>query len=46
MILVRGLKLLPDEALELLPERAAKKLRIPRAEIRSWTLVKRSLDAR
>ena len=46
MILVRGLKLLPDEALELLPERAAQKLRIPRSEIRSWTLVKRSLDAR
>ena len=46
MILVRNLKLRPDEALERLPKLAAKKLRIDPAEILDWKLVKRSLDAR
>ena len=46
MILVRNLKLRPDEPLECLPKLAAKKLRIEPAEIRDWKLVKRSLDAR
>ena len=46
MILVRNLKLRPDEPLERLPALAARKLRIALTEIRDWRLVKRSLDAR
>ena len=46
MILVRSLSLLPEEPLELLPSRAAEKLRCPESRILSWRLVKRSLDAR
>ena len=46
MILVRNLKLRPDEPLELLPALAAKKLRVDPAEIGAWKPVKRSLDAR
>ncbi len=46
MILIRNLKLRPDEPQERLPALAAKKLRIDPSEIRDWRLVKRSLDAR
>ncbi len=46
MILVRNLRLSPDEPLSLLRKRAAEKLRISESQIRRWTLKKRSLDAR
>lgn len=46
MILVRGLSLLPGESLSVLPQRAARKLRIPVEQILSWKLKRRSLDAR
>ena len=46
MILVRSLSLLPGDDLSLLPQLAAAKLRIPEDRILSWTLQKRSLDAR
>ncbi|MBQ9661569.1 MAG: hypothetical protein IJV40_00275 [Oscillospiraceae bacterium] len=46
MILIRNLKLAPDESLELLPERTAAKLHIGAEQITDWTLRKRSLDAR
>ncbi len=46
MILVRSLTLLPGESPELLPARAAEKLRCQESRILSWSLVKRSLDAR
>ena len=46
MILVRNLRLSPDEPLSLLKKRAAEKLRISESQIRRWTLKKRSLDAR
>ena len=46
MILVRNLTLLPGESLEMLPEKGAKKLRIPRREIRDVRIIRRSLDAR
>ncbi len=46
MILVRKLKLRPEEPLERLPALAAKKLHVSAAEITGWKPVKRSLDAR
>ena len=46
MILVRNLTFLPGESLEMLPEKGAKKLRIPRREIREVRIIRRSLDAR
>ena len=46
MILVRNLILLPGESLETLPKKGAKKLRIPRREIRDVRIIRRSLDAR
>ena len=46
MILVRNLTFLPGESLEMLPEKGAKKLRIPRREIRDVRIIRRSLDAR
>ena len=46
MILVRNLTLLPGEEFSRLPVLAARKLRIPPDQIRSWSLKKRSLDAR
>ena len=46
MILIRDLKLRPDEPQERLRELAAKKLRVPAGAILDWKLVKRSLDAR
>ena len=46
MILVRNLRLLPEEGFSRLPELAAAKLRIPPSRITSWALIKRSLDAR
>ena len=46
MILVRNLTFLPSESLETLPEKGAKKLRIPRREIRNVRIIRRSLDAR
>ncbi|MCR5088994.1 MAG: hypothetical protein K6C08_05710 [Oscillospiraceae bacterium] len=46
MILIRNLRLLPDEPLSKLPELAARKLRLSPKRILSWKLVRRSLDAR
>lgn len=46
MILVRNLKLFPEESPDLLKQRAAEKLRISPSRIVSCTLKKRSLDAR
>ena len=46
MILVRNLTFLPGESLEMLPEKGAKKLRIPRREIREVRIIRRSMDAR
>ena len=46
MILVRNLRLLPEEDFSLLRLRAAQKLRVPEARILSCRLTKRSLDAR
>ena len=40
MILVRSLTLLPGESPELLPARAAEKLRCQESRILSWSLVK------
>ncbi|MGQ9650405.1 MAG: NAD(P)/FAD-dependent oxidoreductase [Phycisphaerae bacterium] len=45
-IAVRGLMLGLDEPEDLLPDRAAKRLRVKREDIRVWALVRRSLDAR
>lgn len=45
-ILVRGLTLGLDEPEDLLPARAAARLRIAPAQIRTWAVVRRSLDAR
>ncbi|MDM8009193.1 MAG: FAD-dependent oxidoreductase [Phycisphaerae bacterium] len=45
-IAVRGLTLGLDEPEDLLPDRAAKRLRVKREDIRVWALVRRSLDAR
>lgn len=46
MILIRDLIFLPGESLDLLPEKGAKKLRIPRKDIRDFRVIRRSLDAR
>ena len=46
MILLRNLRLEIGEGLNLLPEKAAKKLRVPAGDILDCTPVKRSLDAR
>ena len=46
MILVRDLRLLPEEPTEALIERAAERLRVDARRIERWRLVKRSLDAR
>ena len=46
MILVRNLKLYPEESLELLKLRAAKKLRLEPERVTSLGLTKKSLDAR
>ena len=46
MILVRKLRLAPGEDASALRARAAKKLRLPCAEVKELTLIKRSLDAR
>ena len=46
MILIRDLRLGPDESAEALLPRAAKRLRLPPEKIESWKLVKKSLDAR
>ncbi|MGI5976268.1 MAG: NAD(P)/FAD-dependent oxidoreductase [Candidatus Limivicinus sp.] len=46
MILVRGLRLSPEEDFSLLRVRAASKLRISPADISEIKLIKRSLDAR
>lgn len=46
MIRIRNLRLLPGESLELLPEKAAKKLRIRKENVTDWKILKRSLDAR
>ena len=46
MILVRNLRLAPREGLEKLPVLAARKLRIYPEQIKSCSLVKKSLDAR
>lgn len=45
-ILVRGLTLELDQPEELLRERAAKRLRVATDEVRTWAIVRRSLDAR
>ncbi|HPD32388.1 MAG TPA: FAD-dependent oxidoreductase [Phycisphaerae bacterium] len=45
-IAVRGLTLGLDEPEDLLPDRAAKRLRIKPEDIRLWAIVRRSLDAR
>ncbi|MER2235787.1 MAG: hypothetical protein ABS901_05505, partial [Candidatus Limivicinus sp.] len=46
MILVRNLRLLPEEDFSLLSSRAAEKLHVPETRILSWELKRRSLDAR
>ncbi len=46
MILLRNLRLEIGEGLNLLPEKTAKKLRVPAGDILDCTPVKRSLDAR
>ena len=46
MILIRNLRLGPEEDTEALPIRAAKKLRLDRSQITDWKLIKKSLDAR
>ncbi len=46
MILVRKLRLNPNEELEILKKRGAKKLRINEKQIASFKLIKKSLDAR
>ena len=46
MILLRNLRLEPEEALSALRAKAAKKLRVPEADITAVQPVKRSLDAR
>ncbi len=46
MILLRNLRLEPDEELDKLRQKAAKKLRVPEIEITDCRPVKRSLDAR
>ena len=46
MILLRNLRLEIGESLEALPEKAAKKLRVPAGDILDCVPVKRSLDAR
>ena len=46
MILVRNLRLMPEEGFSRLPSLAADKLHIPEAQILSCELKKRSLDAR
>lgn len=45
-ILVRGLTLGLDEPEDLLLQRAASRLRVPAGDIRTWAIVRRSLDAR
>ncbi|HSW44466.1 MAG TPA: FAD-dependent oxidoreductase [Phycisphaerae bacterium] len=45
-IAVRGLTLGLDEPEELLPERAAARLRVPVADIRAWAITRRTVDAR
>ena len=46
MILVRDLRLLPEEPTEALQEKAAARLRVDARRIEHWKLVRRSLDAR
>ena len=46
MILLRNLRLEPDEPLNKLQQKAAKKLRVPESDILDIRPVKRSLDAR
>jgi len=46
MILVRNLRLEPDEPREALKKRAARKLRVSQETVTGFRLVKRSLDAR
>ena len=46
MILVRNLRLAPDEAAGVLKEKAARKLRVDPERIEESKLIKRSLDAR
>ena len=45
-ISVRALTLELDESEDLLPERAAARLKIPATDIRSWAIVRRAIDAR
>jgi len=45
-ISVRGLMLELDEPEDLLPARAAARLRVPVADVRTWAIVRRTLDAR
>ncbi len=45
-IVVRGLTLGLDEPEALLPEKAARRLRIPSSRIRLWAIVRKALDAR
>ncbi len=44
--LVRNISLALDEPEDLLPARAAKRLRVPPEAIRCWSIVARSIDAR
>ena len=46
MILIRNLRLGPEEDVEVLPIRAAKKLRVAPEQFTNWKLIKKSLDAR
>ncbi|NLX14038.1 MAG: FAD-dependent oxidoreductase [Phycisphaerales bacterium] len=45
-IVVRGLNLELDEPETLLPEKAARRLRVPVERIRLWAIIRKSLDAR
>ena len=46
MILLRNVKLYPDESEELLADKAAKLLHLRKSEIKSLRINKKSLDAR
>ena len=45
MLKVEGLRLAPDEPLPTLKSRAAKRLRLPEADILSLEVLRRSVDA-
>ena len=46
MILIRNLRLAPGESEDLLPLRAAEKLKLRKEDLTSFRIVRKSLDAR